>query len=43
VELEIKRMRRYGEPPDGLAEYLDPRTARLIDSVTGISRIAAGD
>jgi hypothetical protein len=43
VELESKRMRRYGEPPDGLAEYLDPKTVRLIDSVTEISKIAAGD
>ncbi len=41
VELEIKRIRRYGEPPDGLAEYLDPKTAQLIDSVKEISRIAA--
>jgi hypothetical protein len=41
VELESKHLTRYGEPPDGLAEYLDPKTARLIDSVMEISRIAA--
>jgi len=41
VELESKRLRRYGEPPEGLAEYLDPRTAQLIDSVKEISRIAS--
>lgn len=43
VELESKHLRRYGEPPEGLAEYLDPKTAQLIDSVMEISRIAAQD
>ena len=43
VELESKHLRRYGEPPEGLAEYLDPKTAQLIDSVKEISRIAAED
>jgi hypothetical protein len=43
VELECKHLRRYGAPPDGLAEYLDPKTAQLIDSVKEISRIAAED
>ncbi len=41
VELESKRLRRYGELPDGLAEYLDPKIAQLIDWVKEISRIAA--
>jgi hypothetical protein len=41
VELESKHLRRYGEPPDGLAEYLDPKIAQLIDSVKEISKIAA--
>jgi hypothetical protein len=41
VELEGEHLGRYGKPPDGLAEYLDPKTSRLIDSVKEISRIAA--
>ncbi len=41
VELEGERLSRYGKPPDGLAEYLDPKTAQLIDSVKEISRIVA--
>jgi hypothetical protein len=41
AELESKRLRRYGAPPDGLAEYLDPKTARLIDAVKAIAGIAA--
>jgi len=40
VELEGEHLGRYGKPPDGLAEYLDPKTAQLIDAVKEISRIA---
>ncbi len=43
VEIEGEHLGRYGKPPDGLAEYLDPKTAQLIDSVKEISRIAAED
>ena len=43
VELESEHLGRYGKPPDGLAEYLDPKTAQLIDWVQEISRIAAED
>lgn len=39
AELEGERLGRYGKPPDGLAEYLDPKTARLIDSVKEIAGI----
>lgn len=43
VELESKHLGRYGKPPDGLPEYLDSKTARLIEAVQEISRIAVGD
>ena len=43
VELESEHLGRYGKPPDGLAEDLDPKTAQLIDSVKEISRIAERD
>jgi hypothetical protein len=40
TEIESRHLRRYGVPPDGLAEYLDPNVTRLIDLISEISRIA---
>lgn len=42
VELEGTRLRRYGEVPRGVAEYLDPKIALLNDGLRRISAIAAG-
>ncbi|MCA1959310.1 MAG: hypothetical protein LDL33_00840 [Desulfomonile sp.] len=39
VELEGTRLRRYGELPPGLAEYLDPRVAALNVHLRQISKI----
>ena len=36
VELESKRLGRYGPPPPDLGEYLDPRVAKLIAHVNRI-------
>jgi len=36
VELESKRLGRYGPPPADLGEYLDPRVAKLIAHVNRI-------
>ena len=41
VELEGRRLTRYGEVPLGLAEYLDPKLGRLNDMLRHISQIAA--
>jgi hypothetical protein len=41
LELEGGHLRRYGELPPGLAEYLDPRVKALNDDLHVIS-IAAG-
>jgi len=40
-ELKGKHLARYGEPPRGLVEYLDPRIKRLIASINHIFRLAA--
>ena len=40
VELESGRLRRYGEVPPGLAEYLDPKVAFLNENLRRISQIA---
>jgi hypothetical protein len=40
MELEGKHLARYGEPPPGLVEYLDPRIKRLIASLNHIFRLA---
>jgi hypothetical protein len=36
-ELHTKRLRGYGEPPQGLAGYLNPRTEELIGLVRKLS------
>jgi hypothetical protein len=36
VELESKRLGRYGPPPPDLGEYLDPRVAKLIAYINRI-------
>lgn len=41
VELEGTRLRRYGELPPGLAEYLDPRVAELNTQLRRISNMVA--
>ncbi len=33
VELKAKHLRRYGEAPAGLGEYLDPRAEQLIQGI----------
>jgi len=40
VELESSRLRRYGEVPPGLGEYLDPKIKVLNQDLRGISEIA---
>jgi hypothetical protein len=42
VELEGRRLRRYGEVPPGLAEYLDPKVATLSERLQSIADIVAG-
>lgn len=39
LELEGKRLGRYGDVPPGLTEYLEPRVATLIQKVRKISDI----
>lgn len=39
VELEGSRLRRYGEAPQGLTEYMDPRVASLIERLRKIADI----
>jgi hypothetical protein len=38
-ELKGKHLARYGEPPRGLVEYLDPRIKRLMASLNHIFRL----
>ncbi len=40
VELESDRLRRYGQLPPGLAQYLDPKVAVLNEDLNQISQIA---
>jgi hypothetical protein len=40
VELESSRLRRYGEVPPGLGQYLDPEIRVLSQELRGISKIA---
>ncbi len=40
-ELEGSRLRRYGEVPPGLADYLDPRTALLIGKLREVAEVVA--
>jgi len=39
-ELKGKHLARYGEPPRGLVEYLDPRIKRLMASLRHIFQLA---
>ena len=39
MELEGRHLARYGEPPQGLVEYLDPCIKRLIASINHIFRL----
>lgn len=39
VEVTSEHLKRYGKLPAGLAEYLDPRVAELIDLTNEISRV----
>jgi len=40
-ELEGRYLRRYGEPPAELVEYLNPKVARLCDLLGSIQQIAS--
>jgi len=42
IDLEGRRLRRYGEVPPGLAEYLDPLAVALSRHVRNISDIVSG-
>jgi hypothetical protein len=43
VETETKYLRRYGETPPGLADYLDPKIETLIEHIDTIARITGGN
>jgi len=43
VELEGKRLLRYGEPPLELANYLDPKVGDLIERLKNIADIVSGE
>jgi hypothetical protein len=38
AETKSRSLRRYGSPPDGLAEYLDPRIDGLIVSLRNLTK-----
>lgn len=40
-ELEGRHLRRYGEPPAELVQYLDPKVAKLSELVWAIQQIAS--
>lgn len=40
VELKVKSLRRYGDVPGGLAEYLDPRIEQVIERIARIAEVA---
>jgi hypothetical protein len=40
-ELEGRHLRRYGVLPPGLAEYLDPKAALLIEKLRDIANVVA--
>ena len=40
VETESKYLKRYGEIPPGLPDYLDPKIAEIIESIKKISSVA---
>jgi len=41
LELQGNHLRRYGEIPEGLVNYLDPRTKLLTETLRQIARITA--
>lgn len=41
AELDPKRLRRFGEVPPGLAEYLEPRLAELAERLRQIAGVAS--
>jgi hypothetical protein len=41
AELESSRLRRYGEVPSGLGQYLDPKLKVLDQELRGISGVVA--
>jgi hypothetical protein len=43
IELEPKYLKRYGELPPGLGDYLEPRVVDLQRHLENIARIAAGE
>ena len=43
VELEGKHLHRYGKPPPGLAEYLDPQAEELLSCLDRISAVITED
>ncbi len=40
VETESKYLKRYGEIPPGLPDYLDPKIAEIIEGIKHISAVA---
>jgi len=42
-ELHGKHLRRYGEPPEWLSRYLDPKADELIEHLQRIAAIAGGN
>ena len=38
-DLEVEKMKRYGQPPPDLAEYLDPKIKELIYLIEAITTI----
>jgi hypothetical protein len=40
VETKSRFLKRYGQPPDGLAEYLDPRIDALIEHLRNLTDLA---
>jgi hypothetical protein len=40
VETKSRFLKRYGQPPDGLAEYLDPRIDLLIEHLRNLTELA---
>ena len=40
VETESKYLKRYGEIPSGLPDYLDPKITKIIEGIKHISDIA---
>ncbi|MGC8906837.1 MAG: hypothetical protein ACP5M0_05280 [Desulfomonilaceae bacterium] len=41
LELQGNQLRRYGEIPDGLVEYLDPKANFLTETLRQVARITA--